>query len=96
MRQNGGPVSNLLRYAIAGAVLFGVNVPGSVNAASTVQVLKEMPSKGSVRQGEVVYVDDGSCPVGEIRKITGGNQMAGVSRKVECVKRPEGSSATRD
>ena len=63
-------------------------------AAATVcaaqAVLKEEPAKGVLRVGEVVYVDDGSCPPGELKKITGGNQKAGKTRVVECVKRPEG------
>ena len=53
-------------------------------------MLKEEPAKGVLRVGEVVYVDDGSCPAGEVKKITGGNQKAGKTRLVECVKRPEG------
>jgi hypothetical protein len=61
-------------------------------AANTAPVvLKEMPAKGLLRLGEVIYVDDGKCPVGEVKKITGGNQKTGVGRQVECVKRPEGS-----
>ena len=52
-------------------------------------ILKEEPAKGVLRVGEVVYVDDGSCPAGEVKKITGGNQKAGKTRLVECVKRPE-------
>lgn len=63
-------------------------------AAATVcaapAMLKEEPAKGVLRVGEVVYVDDGSCPAGEVKKITGGNQKAGKTRLVECVKRPEG------
>lgn len=58
---------------------------------AAVEILKEAPAKGSVRRGEVVYVDDGSCPAGQVKKITGGNQMTGMSRQVECVKRPTGS-----
>lgn len=82
-------VRRLLLCTPAGMALFCVSVAGSANATQKAQIVKEMPMKGSVRQGEVVYVDDGSCPVGEIRKITGGNQSTGVSRKVECVKRPD-------
>ena len=63
-------------------------------AAATVcaapAMLKEEPAKGVLRVGEVVFVDDGSCPAGEVKKITGGNQKAGKTRLVECVKRPEG------
>ncbi|VTU22391.1 hypothetical protein H6CHR_01779 [Variovorax sp. PBL-H6] len=57
-------------------------------APASVEVLKQMPPKGSVRQGDVVYVDDGRCPAGEVTRITGGNQQTGVARQVECVKRP--------
>ena len=64
-------------------------------AAATVcaapMILKEEPAKGVLRVGEVVYVDDGSCPPGEVKKITGGNQKAGKTRLMECVKRPEGA-----
>ncbi|RZI94657.1 MAG: hypothetical protein EOP78_08430 [Variovorax sp.] len=54
------------------------------------EILKVEPANLALRKGQVVYVDDGKCPAGEIRKITGGNQSAGVKRQVECVKRPEG------
>lgn len=57
-------------------------------AAAPIEVLKEMPATGSVRQGDVVYVDDGRCPPGEVKKIIGGNQKTGVARQVQCVKRP--------
>jgi hypothetical protein len=57
--------------------------------AAPIEMLKAMPEKGSVRQGDVVYVDDGRCPAGEVKKITGGNQKTGVARQVECVKRPQ-------
>jgi hypothetical protein len=76
------------------AAVLHVFVVGAVWAApASVEVLMQMPPKGSVRQGEVVYVDDGRCPAGEVTKITGGNQKTGVARQEECVKRPR--SATK-
>lgn len=60
------------------------------SAQQAAEILKEEPANLALRKGQVVYVDDGKCPAGEIRKITGGNQAAGVKRQVECVKRPEG------
>ncbi len=70
-------------------VLLCMTLVGNMQAAwGAIDYLKAMPPKGSVRQGEVVYVDDGSCPAGEVKKITGGNQMTGVPRQVECVKKP--------
>ena len=77
-----------------GAALFGVFICGAASAvAAPVEVLKTMPAQGSVRQGDVVYVDDGRCPAGQVKKIIGGNQKTGVARQVECVKRPQGDSA---
>ncbi len=74
------------------AMLLFAGVSSTAVAAPTAPVvLKEMPAKGVLRLGEVIYVDDGKCPAGELTKITGGNQKAGVARQVECVKRPEGS-----
>lgn len=74
------------------AMLLFAGVSSTVVAVPTAPVvLKEMPAKGVLRLGEVIYVDDGKCPAGEVTKITGGNQKAGVARQVECVKRPEGS-----
>ncbi|RYF42531.1 MAG: hypothetical protein EOO27_45115 [Comamonadaceae bacterium] len=59
-------------------------------AAHAEEVLKELPANLSLRKGQVVYVDNGKCPAGEVLKITGGHASAGVPRQTECVKRPEG------
>ena len=72
-------------------LLAGFSLTAAAAANTALVVLKEMPAKGVLRLGEVIYVDDGKCPVGEVKKITGGNQKTGVGRQVECVKRPEGS-----
>jgi hypothetical protein len=77
----------------AGAAAFCLLLCGTAPAAAApVEVLKVMPAQGSVRQGDVVYVDDGRCPAGKVKKITGGNQKTGVARQVECVKRPSEAS----
>lgn len=65
--------------------------PTAPAAPTAAVLLKEMPAKGALSLGEVIYVDEGKCAAGEITKITGGNQKAGVARQVGCVKRPEGS-----
>ncbi|MBU2410415.1 MAG: hypothetical protein KKC79_17410 [Gammaproteobacteria bacterium] len=65
---------------------------GAWAASTSVDILKEEPPKGTVRRGDVIYVDDGRCPAGEVKKITGGNTQAGVARQVECVKKPATSS----
>ena len=53
------------------------------------EYLKEEPRRGSIPQGKVVYVDDGACPRGEVKRITGGNREKGIPREVRCVKRPD-------
>ena len=68
---------------------------GSASAAQTKknrpssdspQVLTAEPGKGRLPLGEVVYVDDHSCPSGQIKKVTGGSSI--VPRERECVARP--------
>ncbi len=50
--------------------------------------LKKMPKGGDIPYGKIVYVDDGECPKGEVKEVTGGSQVKNVPRKVRCVKRP--------
>ncbi|RYY92147.1 MAG: hypothetical protein EOO24_29720 [Comamonadaceae bacterium] len=76
------------RFIAAAMAAFVWSAAPTVSAAPS--VLKEEPAKGVLRVGEVVYVDDGSCPAGELKKIVGGSQQAGRRRQAECVKRPEG------
>jgi hypothetical protein len=51
-------------------------------------VLKSEPGKGQLRFGQKVLVDDGSCPTGEIKQVTGGNGQ-GIPRKKECIVTPK-------
>jgi hypothetical protein len=53
------------------------------------QYLKEEPSPGYLRHEQVVFVDDGTCPAGEIKKVTGGNMQRSIPRQVQCIKRPQ-------
>ena len=54
-----------------------------------VEYLSEMPQDRNLPAGKVVHVDDGSCPAGEVRRVTGGNQNKGISRESVCVPRPK-------
>jgi len=58
-------------------------------ARAKIEYLKEEPPKETLRQGDVVYVDDGTCPAGEVKEVTGGNSRKSIPRKVRCVKRPD-------
>ncbi len=74
-----------IRTALAGALFAAAGV--AVSAPT--EILKEVPAKGTVRRGDVVYVDDGKCPAGQVKKIIGGDQQTGMPRQVTCVKRPD-------
>ncbi len=44
---------------------------------------------GDLRLGQRVMVDDGTCPSGQIKEVTGASlTAAGVARAVKCVPRP--------
>ena len=51
-------------------------------------VLKTEPGKGQLPFGKKVLVDDGSCPAGQIKQITGGNG-SDVPRQRECIATPK-------
>ena len=55
----------------------------------SVEYLKQDPPPGSIPQGKVVYVDDGQCPDGQVKKLIGGNAGKNIPRHVECVRRPQ-------
>lgn len=59
-----------------------------VRGEQRIEYLKEEPPTGSVPHRKIVYVDDGACPKGEVKEITGGSQAKSIPRKVRCVKRP--------
>jgi hypothetical protein len=55
-------------------------------------VAKREPAMGAMQEGEVVLVDDGSCPKGQIKRVIGGNHVkAGgykqIVRTRNCVPR---------
>lgn len=52
------------------------------------QTLTAEPGPGKLAYKAKVLVDDGSCPEGQIKQITGGNNNIGVPRKRECIAKP--------
>lgn len=77
----------LSKSLAATLVMLAACLPHACPAA--VEYLKEEPPKGSVPHGKVVYVDDGTCPKGMVKQVTGGNRSKSIPRKVRCVKRPD-------
>jgi hypothetical protein len=55
-------------------MLAGLAMLGLAETA-TGQVLKTEPRMGTLREGQVVLVDDGTCPAGQIKQVTGGNHV---------------------
>jgi hypothetical protein len=56
------------------------------------EVLKHEPPMGAMKEGQVVLVDDGTCPKGQIKRVVGGNHVrAGgykqIVRTRSCVPR---------
>lgn len=81
-----GEFIKVLGHVLAAFLGFAICLPCLSQAK--VEFLKEEPPKGAVPYGKVVYVDDGTCPVGKVKEVTGGSQEKSIPRKVRCVKRP--------
>jgi hypothetical protein len=84
LRPNGS-LRGLRAAALAGALVVAVSAPSLARADD----LKKAPKDGEVPHGKIVIVDDGKCPKGEVKEITGGSQDKGIPRKTRCIKRPE-------
>lgn len=60
------------------------------HAAAQAQTLSREPAAGELRLGQRVLVDDGSCPAGQIKQVTGARlTTAGVERVRGCVPRKQ-------
>ena len=61
-------------------------------AHSSAATLKKEPAMGSLKQGQRVLVDDGTCPKGQIKEVIGGNHSdvggnSQIKRTRRCVQR---------
>lgn len=64
----------------------------SAGSALAQPVVKEEPPMGKMQEGEVLLVDDGSCPAGKIKRVVGGNHVLvggtkHIVRTRSCVRR---------
>jgi len=65
---------------VAGSALVATVFAGQASG----EVLKKEPPMGQLREGQVVLVDDGSCPAGQIKQVTGGNHVkVGGTKHIE-------------
>jgi hypothetical protein len=54
----------------------------------TVTILPREPDPGELRLGQRVYVDDGTCPSGQVKEVAGATLTeSGVTRTRQCVPR---------
>ena len=77
--------SELLRTLVLSLALGSL----SIAPALAQKVLKADPPAGTLYTGTSVLVDDGSCPKGQIKKLTRVGSMSdreGGFRKQECVR----------
>ena len=62
-----------------------------IGAVSSQAIVKKEPGPGTLRSSEFVYVDDGSCPKGQIMKVSGavtGGRGEKQPRPHQCVPHP--------
>lgn len=69
--------------------LLALGVLLSMLGCAETQYAKEKPATGEIPYGKVIYADDGTCPEGQVKEITGGRQDKSIPRTVRCVKRPQ-------
>jgi len=51
-------------------------------------MLKREPAMGSLKPGQTVLVDDGTCPKGQVKEVTGGDhQKVGGKQQLERQRR---------
>ena len=75
------------RMKIAHVIFYTLLLLGFVTPAVAQQVAREQDI-ADLRLGQRVMVDDGSCPAGQIKEVTGVKlTTTGVSRARKCVPR---------
>jgi hypothetical protein len=66
--------------------LVGIAV-ATIGFPVTAETLKKEPAMGALKEGQVVFVDDGTCPAGQIKKVIGGNHVkAGGYKQIERIR----------
>jgi hypothetical protein len=72
--------------------LFAIVVLAGLATAAYAEMLKREPPLGKLMPGQIVLVDDGSCPKGQIKRVVGGDHVkvggrGYIERKRTCVAR---------
>lgn len=64
------PLCKALLIAIVSTIALS-----AVASPSLAEILKREPPMGQLREGQIVLVDDGTCPPGQIKQVIGGNHV---------------------
>ncbi|MBN9040255.1 MAG: hypothetical protein J0H38_03150 [Rhizobiales bacterium] len=69
--------------------LFGCSLVIALTTAAPAEQVARERDITDLRLGQRILVDDGSCPQGQIKEVTGAKLSAsGVVRRIVCVPRP--------
>ena len=50
-------------------------------------IVKTVPPEGALKERQRVFIDDGTCPAGQIKLMTGGSFVRRIPRTESCVPR---------
>ena len=79
----------MIVFSSSRALLLGACLSIALTATARADIVGREADITDLRLGQKVYVDDGSCPAGQIKEVTGlrlGNS-GGVERVKKCVDR---------
>ena len=75
----------MLRVVATISASFLVTAAVLVSGPTSAQVLKSEPAVGNLAAGKKVLVDDGTCPAGQIKQVTGGSKTDHIARSSICI-----------
>ena len=75
----------MLRVVTAISAVSLVVTAALVSEPASAQVLKSEPAEGNLATGKKVLVDDGTCPAGQIKQVTGGSKTSHIARSSICI-----------
>jgi hypothetical protein len=77
-----------LRTTMIGLGLTGAMLALTVSTAARAEQVASERDIVNLRLGQRIFVDDGTCPTGQIKEVTGAQlSSAGVVRRIVCVSR---------
>jgi len=59
-----------------------------VACEASTPILTTAPPPGTLRAGQRALVDDGTCPAGQVREVTGAQFVGTGTRQSRCIPRP--------